>query len=202
MDPQRAAKDLAVIRQLMERPIRYSTQSGLSGIWAGLTSLIGLALDYRISSTYDQTQAFWMNLAVWAGVLVVAAAGVLVLTRLRERAVGLPAWSGVKSRILRTVLPPFLAGGCLTLVIAGRWYTGEPDNQWGLIPAIWMLFYGLALWQLGELTPIEVRLLAVAFLVMGLVAAVAQAHPYWTLGIAFGGFHIVYGVAVWIRHGG
>ena len=26
--------------------------------------------------------------------------------------------------------------------------------------------------------------------------------PYWTLGITFGGFHIVYGTIVWIRHGG
>ena len=35
-----------------------------------------------------------------------------------------------------------------------------------------------------------------------LSAAYWQYAPYWTLGITFGGFHIVYGVIVWVRHGG
>ena len=72
-----------------------------------------------------------------------------------------------------------------------------------LIPAVWMLFYGVALWEVGQFSPIEVRLLGACFIAGGLVtAALCQWHPYWAMGVTFGGFHVVYGVVVWIRHGG
>ncbi len=211
MDAERASEELKVIRQLMERPVRYSTQSGLSGILAGLAALGGVAADWSISRRLQPKAAFWVNLAVWAGVFVVAFTAVTALTRLRERRRGMPFWSPVKMRILRTILPPFAAGVGLTLIIAFRWYLRKPPNEWGLIPAIWMLFYGVALWQLGEFSVREIRALGVAFLVAGLAAAIVQhAIPgmadgsalYLMVGVTFGGFHLCYGVIVWMRYGG
>ncbi len=211
MDAERASQELKVIRQLMERPVRYSTQSGLSGIVAGLAALGGVAADWSISRRLQPRAAFWVNLAVWAGVFVVAFTTVTVLTRLRERRRGMPFWSPVKMRILRTILPPFAAGVGLTLIIAFRWYFGAPPNEWGLIPSIWMLFYGVALWQLGEFSVREIRVLGVAFLAAGLAAAIVQhAIPgmaegsavYLAVGVTFGGFHLCYGAIVWMRYGG
>ena len=205
MDADRAAEELKVIRQLMERPIRYSTASGLSGIVAGCAALAGVAADWYCSRRlwHDPPIAMWINMAAWAGVFVVAFAGVTILTRLRERAHGMPFWSRVKRRILLTILPPFLAGAGLTAAIVYRWYFGLGPNQWGLIPAIWMLFYGVALWQVGEFSVPEVRILGAAFLAAGLVTApFCQNHPYWALGVTFGGFHILYGIIIWSRHGG
>lgn len=47
------------------------------------------------------------------------------------------------------------------------------------------------------------RFLGAAFILAGLAAgAFCQPRPYWAMGITFGGFHIVYGIIVWIRHGG
>ena len=84
-----------------------------------------------------------------------------------------------------------------------RWHFDIGPNQWGLIPPVWMLFYGVACWQVGEFGATEMRVMGAAFLAAGLIAgAFCQMHPYMALGITFGGFHIVYGVAVWIRHGG
>ena len=206
MDSNRAAQELAVIRELMERPIRYSTQSGLSGIWAGCMALLGCFADWSISERFaerDPHRAFWLNMGVWAGVFVLAFLGSTVLTRMRERRQDMPFWSSVKRRILLTILPPFAAGVGLTLVIAGRWYTSTGPDSWGLIPAIWMLFYGVALWQLGEFSHVELRVLGVAFIAAGLVAAAfLQIRPYMALGVTFGGFHIAYGAIVWARHGG
>ena len=203
MDTDRAAKELKVIRRLMERPIRYSTQSGLAAIIAGCVAFAGLAADWHFWCRYDPETSMWINMGVWAGVFLVALTGVLVLTRLRERKQSMPFWSNIKKRIALTIGPPFVAGVGLTLAIMYRWYDGIGPNQWGLIPAIWMLFYGIALWQLGEFSPREVRFLGAAFIVAGLVAGTSyQLNPYWSLGITFGGFHIVYGAVVWIRHGG
>jgi len=214
MDPERAAEELKVIRQLMQRPVRYSTQSGLSGIVAGCAALLGLAADWAVCNAYagSPRTAMRVNLGVWAGVFVVAFTAVCLITRLRERAQGMPFWSPVKMRILRAIAPPFLAGAGLTGAVMYRWYHGIGPNEWGLIPSIWMAFYGVALWQVGEFSAIETRLLGVAFIAAALpVAAFWQysipgtepgTAPYWTLGATFGGFHLIYGAIVWVRHGG
>ena len=169
MDTARATEELKVIRQLMERPIRYSTMSGLSGILAGCAALAGLEADRFFWNRYDAVTSMWINMCVWAGVFLLALGGVLIMTRIRERRRNMPFWSPVKKRILLTILPPFVAGVGLTMAIMYRWYSGIGPNQWGLIPAIWMLFYGVALWQLGEFSPAEVRFLGVAFILAGLV---------------------------------
>jgi len=205
MDADRAAEELKVIRQLMERPVRYSTQSGLSGIIAGLAALAGLAADWEISRAFsgEPGLATQLNLAVWACVFAAALAGALWCTRLRERKRGMPFWSNVKRRIAMTILPPFVAGVGLTGVIVARWYAGDGPNAWGLIPAVWMLFYGVALWQVGEFGVRELRFMGAAFILAGLVsAALLQMHPYMTVGVTFGGFHIAYGAVVWMRYGG
>jgi hypothetical protein len=213
MNAEQAAAELKVLRALMERPIRLSTMSGLSGILAGCAALAGLAADWQVSNTVNDThQAFWINLIVWAGVFVTAFTSALVLTRLRERRQNMPSWSPVKARILRAILPPFVGGVALTLAIACHWYTLTGPNEWGLIPAIWMLFYGVALRSVGEFAPPEVGGLGIAFLAAGAVCATffqyaipglaPQMTPYFTLGLTFGGFHLVYGAVVWKRYGG
>lgn len=203
MKPQRAADELKVIRQLMERPIRFSTMSGLSSILAGVAALAGCRADAYFTGAWPPDQAMWINLGVWAAVFAVAFTGVILLTRAREVRQGMPFWSPVKRRILLTILPCFVAGVGLTLVIAARWCFNDGPNQWGLIPAIWMTFYGVALWQLGAFSPGEVRILGATFVTAGLVVAAAcQVSPYGSLGVTFGGFHILYGIIVWIRHGG
>ncbi len=203
MDAEKAAENLKVIRQLMERPVRYSTMSGLSGILAGAAALAGLALDWHFSLNHPQTTALWCNLAVWMGVFLLAGFGVLILTRLRERRQGMPFWSAIKRRILMTILPPWVCGFGLTAAIIYRWYYAIGPNEWGLIPALWMTFYGVACWQVGGLSIRELRVMGAAFILAGLVAAAfCQYSPYWALGTTFGGFHVVYGIIVWIRHGG
>ncbi|NLF32912.1 MAG: hypothetical protein GX591_18750 [Planctomycetes bacterium] len=205
MDSERAGKELAIIRQLMERPVRYSTTSGLSGVLAGAAALAGLALDWRISCRrdLDPHAAMWLCMAVWGGVFAVAFAGVTILTRLRERRRNMPFWSPVKRRILRTIGPPFVAGVGLTGAIVYRWYAGQEPNQWGLIPSIWMVCHGLACWQVGEFSIRELRAMGAAFILTGLVAAAWwQFDPYWTVGLSFGGYHLLYGAVVWRRYGG
>jgi hypothetical protein len=215
MDSQKAAAELKVIRQLMERPVRYSSMSGLSGILAGCVTLAGLVTDALVCEHWGVgSTTMWINLCVWAGVFLAALAGTLGLTRVRELRQGMPLWSPIKRKILMTILPPFVAGAGLTAAIVSRWYTHQAPNEWGLITPAWMLFYGVACWQVGEFSIRELRFMGAAFILAGLLsAAFWQASvpglnlppgtaPYLTLGATFGGFHIVYGVVVRIRYGG
>jgi len=216
MDAHKATEELKVIRQLMERPIRFSTMSGLAAIQAGLWALLGVAGDwwvFRHCSSFNS--ALILGMGVWAAVFVLAFAGAVLLTRRREIAQGMPFWSPVKRRILSTILPPFIAAIGLTLAIcAYSLYAGAAGcktkavldwtlAQGLLIPAIWMLFYGVTLWQLGQFSPAEVKVLGGAFIAAGLAAAgLWQGYPCLAMGATFGAFHIIYGVVVWIRHGG
>ena len=213
MDADKAAENLNVIRQLMERPVRYSTMSGLSGILAGCAALAGVALDSYISGSYDDRRlAMWINAGVWAGVFLVAFLGVTSLTAIRERRQRIPFWSAAKRRILMTILPPFVAGVGLTAAVMYRWHCQIGPNEWGLIPAIWMCFYGVTCWEVGGFSITEIRVMGAAFILAGLLSAAFFQYtipglepgtaPYWTLGLTFGGFHIIYGIVVWIRHGG
>lgn len=215
MDTSKAAEELKIIRQLMERPIRYSSMSGLSGVLAGCITLCGLAADAAVYGAFGKTSlTTWINLGVWAMVFLLSLAGVLGLTRMRELRQGMPFWTPIKRRILMTILPSFVAGAGLTAAIVYRWYFAIGPNQFGLIPAIWMLFYGVACWQVGEMSIRELRVMGAAFIVSGLLAAAfcqwaipgvelsAGLAPYWTLGITFGGYHIIYGIVVRVRYGG
>ena len=44
--------------------------------------------------------------------------------------------------------------------------------------------------------------MAVAFMASAVAAVFFPGYPYLILGVTFGGYHLVYGVVVWIRHGG
>jgi hypothetical protein len=201
MDTQRASRELAVIRELMERPVRYSTMSGAAGVFAGATALVGVWADDFVWRSLPLRQAMLMEVVVWGAVFLVALAGAIVLTRLRERKMGLPFWTYARKRVLRSIAPPFLAFLGLTLAILARWYMGL-DDFWGMIPPIWMACYGLACCQVSEFSLGELRVLGAAFILSAVVAVFLPEQPYATLGITFGGYHIIYGVVVWVRHGG
>ena len=212
MDAPQAAEQIKVIRELMERPVRCTTHSGASAVWAGLVSLAGVAADAAISARFAPYEATAINMFVWLAVFAAAFAGAVALTRRRARKEGRTFWTTARNRALRAIVPPFLAGGGLTAAIVYRWVAGVGPNQWGLIPGIWMTFYGVALWQIGEFSIRATRILAGAFILSGIVAAAVFQYtipgltegtaPYWTLGITFGGYHLAYGAIVWIRHGG
>lgn len=201
MDTQKASQELAVIRQLIERPVRYSTMSGAAGVFAGAVALAGAAADHFVRRSAAPREAMLMEVAVWAAVLLVATAGSIALTRLRERKQGLPFWTYARKRVLRSLAPPSAAALGLTLAVLARWY-GWQEDLGVMIPPIWMACYGLACCQVSEFSLGELRVLGAAFIVSAAAAVFLPGCPHVTLGAAFGGYHLVYGAVVWIRHGG
>jgi len=208
MESDKALEELKVIRALMERPIRSSTLSGKSAILAGVVALAATAANWAVwpaARTGNGSDALLASGAIWVAALAAAAAGTLLLSWRRGKRKGLPFWTSVKRRILATILPVFAAGVAMTagLIVHG---VQHPDSDsWALIMPSWMLFYGIALWQLGLLSEPPVRVLAGAFFAAGLASCLVPAilyHPAPTMGVTFGGFHILYGLYVWRRYGG
>lgn len=208
METEKAFEELKVIRALMERPIRYSTLSGKSAVLAGLAALAGTAADWWVwlsTPPENRTAAILASGAIWLGVLAVAAAGAVLLSWQREKRRGLPFWTSIKRRILATILPVFAASLGMTAGIVLQGLRHPESDLWVLIVPSWMLFYGVALWQLGLLSEPPVRVLAGAFFVAGVACCLIPAllyNPAPAMGAAFGGFHIIYGLYVWRHYGG
>src|SRR5437763_16540323 len=83
-----AEENLRVIRDLMERSTRYSTFSGLSGVCAGLVSILGCLLQqvWVLSQPAAwQPAAFIVN---WSAVVILAIGIVFLLTKRRSPLVG------------------------------------------------------------------------------------------------------------------
>ena len=72
MDDATALEELKVIRSLMERPVKYSTQSGLAGILAGIIALAGMFADMYISDHFEPVTAVGVCFFVWGGVLLLS----------------------------------------------------------------------------------------------------------------------------------
>ncbi|MFA6134760.1 MAG: hypothetical protein WC869_12160 [Phycisphaerae bacterium] len=197
MDIENATQELKVIRQLMERPVRYSSMSGAAGVLAGAFALAGAVVD-RLLGHQD---TLVLTSIIWGAVFCLAAAGDILLTRAREKRMGMPFWTSIKRRMLMTILPPFIVGGAMTLALLD-WHP-VPYSHLSLVPALWMVFYGLALWQAGDFSIAEVRGMGACFILAApLTATFCQGWPALAMAITFGGFHLVYGTVVWIRHGG
>jgi hypothetical protein len=201
---QEAEQNLRIIRDLMERSTKYSTFSGLSGVLAGLISIIGCLIQglYIIHlPAAEKSTAFLWN---W-GIVITLAIGVdYVLTKRRARQVGKTILSRLGKQMLLASTPGLGTGMLLTLYFLHRGMIDE-------VYPFWMLSYGIAVCAVGLFSQKEVSRLGWAFILAGaltlLVQTFAATHALnaqWGLtmiAVSFGGFHIVYGIAVSRRHG-
>jgi hypothetical protein len=72
-----------------------------------------------------------------------------------------------------------------------------------VIPATWLLLYGTAFVSSGAFSIRVIPILGIAFMLLGLGAAVVPlAIANLILGAGFGGLHIVFGLIIARRYGG
>ncbi len=187
------AEALADIRTMMARSSKFLSLSGLAGISAGITALIGAAAAYwelYASNSPDPT-LFMLLDAI--GVLFCAVACAVFFTRRMARNLGIPAWSNTTKYILDSLLVPLCAGGIFCLLL---WNGGYAL----LIGGVTLLFYGVALINTSKFIAPEVRYFGFLEMVLGLFAIAAPANwlIFWAFG--FGAAHIVYGSVVFAKY--
>src|SRR6185503_2778681 len=152
---QHAEESLQFIRQTMERSSTFTAVPGLGGAGMGA---IGLAA--AVLAANQPSAERW--LVVWLLASVVAL-GVGISTMWRKAA---------------RSAAPLVAGAALTW---GAWMNGDR----ALIPSVWLLLYGTGVLVGGVFSVAAVRLLGVAFMVLG-VAALATPPAWGNLWLALG----------------
>lgn len=195
-------RDIAEIRSMMERSTKFLSLSGWAGIMAGIYAFAGAyvawevlnfnpnSLNYNYADGGDSLVKL-IILAILIMVLAVATA--LIDSRRKARSKGERAWNATSRRLLINMSVPLLAGGAIiiALFIAGLA---------GLAAPLTLVFYGLALYNAGNFTFRELRIMGLVQIVLGVlnILFIQSGLLIWVIG--FGLIHIIYGIYMHIRY--
>ncbi len=203
-------ESLSEIKNLMERSSKFISLSGLSGIFAGLTALIGATIAYfRLTSYLGATSFDYMTsrsitygdlfdltlelIAIAIGVLVLSVTAGILLTIKETKKNNQSIWDKNSKLVLFNLMIPLAAGGIFGLILLYH-------QLFVLVAPITLIFYGLALINASKYTLNDIRYLGILEIVLGLISAVfvGQGLLFWSIG--FGVLHIIYGTLMHFKY--
>jgi len=191
-------EELAHIRQMMERSSRFISLSGLSGVFAGLTALVGAGYVYAIFQregvSYFDTEQLTYTPALVKELFITGLIILLVailcgyfFTVRKTKKEKRPIWDATAKRLLISFSTPLLVGGvfCIALLV---------NHLFVFVAPVTLIFYGLALVNAERYTFTDVRYLGYCEIALGLISLfiLGWGLLFWALG--FGILHIVYGI--------
>ncbi|WP_163407698.1 hypothetical protein [Flavobacterium ajazii] len=201
---QKHQEDLAHIRSMMERSSRFISLSGLSGVFAGLSALIGGLYVYAVLEKYGinyfeiKERTFSSDLIselilTMFLILVFALTFGILFTIRKSKKYDLPIWTSATKNMLLNLAIPLLAGGifCLALLY---------HHIYILIAPATLIFYGLAVINAEKYTFSDVKYLGYCELVLGFVSLFCLGYGliFWIIG--FGILHILYGLIMFKKY--
>ncbi|MFC5684023.1 hypothetical protein ACYE2N_02695 [Flavobacterium sp. MAHUQ-51] len=201
---QKHQEDLSHIRSMMERSSRFISLSGLSGVFAGLSALIGglyicLLLEQNGMKCYGiENYSFSKDLIlqlIQVGVMIFVFAlgfGILFTVR-KSKKNDLPIWtSSTKNMLINLVIPLFVGG----IFCLGLLYHNVPF----LIASATLVFYGLALVNAEKYTFSDIKYLGYLEILLGCISMffIAYGLLFWIFG--FGVLHILYGLIMFKKY--
>ncbi|WP_337967299.1 hypothetical protein [uncultured Flavobacterium sp.] len=202
---QKHQEDLAHIRSMMERSSRFISLSGLSGVFAGLSALIGGLYAYQLfglnrtsytdgASSYSQNVDLVNQLIYTAAIVLVCALTFGIFFTLRKsKKYNLPIWTSATKKMLFNLAVPLLAGGIFCLALLHH-------QIYGFVAPTTLIFYGLALVNAEKYTFSDVKYLGFCELVLGFISLfyIGYGLVFWIIG--FGILHILYGLIMFKKY--
>lgn len=201
---QKHQEDLSHIRSMMERSSRFISLSGLSGVFAGLSALIGGLYVYQLFKTngldyfdgehklYSEdlvSELFFIALII----LFFALTFGIFFTIRKSRKYNLPIWTSATKKMLVNLTIPLLVGGvfCLALLYHQIYVLIAPST---------LLFYGLALINAEKYTFSDIKYLGFCELALGCFSLFFLGYGLFFWIIGFGILHILYGLIVFKKY--
>lgn len=206
MTEQQHLDTLSDIKRMMERSSRFISLSGLSGIFAGCSALVGAVIsynwlhDYYISwnttGRFDAEGFAWLRVKLIVLALIVMAfalVGGIFFTWRRAKRNKLPVWDITSRNVLINALIPMIAGGAF---IAGLLY----NNLEAMVAPVCLIFYGLALVNASKYTLSDIRYLGIAEIILGILNVFYLRRGLYFWAVGFGVLHIFYGAIMWWKY--
>lgn len=197
-------RDLASIRSMMERSVKFISLSGMSGVMAGLYALVGAVaayfivhypispIRYRIYSIQDGNN-LWKLLIVAVLVLGASLLTGIWFSYRKAKKYNVKLFNATSKKLFLNMAIPLVSGGIFILILL---YTGH----FGIAAPACLIFYGLALIQGSSNLYDEIRYLGFSEIFLGLVSALLPGYGliFWALG--FGVLHIIYGTIMYNKY--
>lgn len=191
-------KNIAEIRSMMERSSKFLSLSGWAGIMAGAYSIAGAWIAYN-SFGFNPDEIFYSSpelskvVLLALGILVIALFTAIYFSWSKAQKKGEKIWNFTSRRLLASMGVPLISGGVLIGILI-------LEGLVGLVPPLMLLFYGLALYNAGNYTIFEVKLMGFVQIFLGLTAVwmVEYGVLLWTIG--FGVVHLIYGIYMYFRY--
>src|SRR5437764_10194163 len=185
MDARDAARNLEVIRTLMERTCQYQLLPARAGLVAGTLAAVG-----ALAFVFLDAQDPWQFGAVWATVVAGSTLATTIGTVLRGRSTGERIWSRQARTVVLALAPSLFAALVLTVFLFAR-----GDHLW--LPGVWMLCYAQGALATSAYAPSPISWLGLAGLFLGCLTL--WLGPSWAvlmLGLVFGVGHMGLGAAL------
>lgn len=198
MENQQYIDQLKDIREMMDRSSRFLSLSGLSGVLAGVYALIGASWAYLIlrGEAYKKvtinSAEFTTLIGIAGGVLLLSIITAVVLSQRKAQKLGQSIWNKSSRRLLINFAIPLATGGIFGILLLRH-------QHYGLIAAVTLIFYGLALINASKYTYETLRSLGIAFIILGLFSEVFPGYGLYFWASGFGLLHIIYGVYMYLK---
>ncbi|MGC4022411.1 MAG: hypothetical protein QM734_10895 [Cyclobacteriaceae bacterium] len=197
-------KDLASIRSVMERSVKFISLSGLSGVLSGLYALAGAAYAYKVIyapmppwgypvSILDYPSKIFRLELTALFVFVAAIATGFLFSWFKSNKIGTSLWSSTSKQLLLDLFTPLFSGGIFVVIVLLREY-------YVLVAPLCLIFYGLALIQSSRSTFREIKYLGATEIILGIAAAIAPSYGLILWAIGFGLMHVIYGAIMYFRY--
>ena len=205
MNQQEQLDTLNDIRNIMNRSSKFISLSGLSGIFAGVTALVGAYFahealkDYlagNIGFGYDAQSDIEIELLkIGILVLIVALLGGIFFTYRQSRKKNLPLWDSTSRNLIVNLAIPLVTGGLFVIALLLN-----HSNAIGLVAPSTLIFYGLALINASKFTYSDIKFLGVCEIILGIIAMFNIGYGLYFWAAGFGVLHILYGSIMYFKY--
>lgn len=204
MENEKYLNDISEIKNMMNQSSRFISLSGLSGVLAGIYSLLGAWFAYKTIYFDTSTLGKYKNLLISESAVIklfIIAAAVLILSIIT--AVILSAkkaskseekiWNTTSKRLVINFAIPLATGGLFILFLIEK-------EILSLVAPLTLIFYGLACVNASKYTLGDVRYLGLTMILLGLLSTwfLGYGLLFWALG--FGVCHILYGSVMYFKY--
>lgn len=203
MENNKYLDDLKDIKDIMNRSTKFLSLSGMSGVSAGLIALAGAFSAYSLvfsqqdllqprSVSIGISQLYTLLIIAFSTLILALSSGVFFTYREAKKK-NQRLWNDQVKRFLVNVFIPLVTGGVLCMLLLARGYIG-------ILSAMTLIFYGLALVNASKYTHNEIRSLGLIEICLGLFAISFPGYGLQLWAVGFGVLHIVYGIIMHFKY--
>jgi predicted lysophospholipase L1 biosynthesis ABC-type transport system permease subunit len=205
MNQQEQLDTLNDIRNIMNRSSKFISLSGLSGVFAGATALVGAYVAHKTIQAYlngdygygidadSNLEIALLKIAFL--VLVIAVTGAAFFTYRQSKKRKLPIWDSTTKNLLINLFIPLATGGFFIIALLLNHI-----SSLALVAPSTLIFYGLALINASKYTYSDIRFLGICEIILGIIAIFNVGYGLYFWAAGFGVLHILYGGIMYFKY--